>query len=161
MTRADPSDEEQLVVHATELADGIDAALPDWVRRCVRSRCADAGVEVDRVLAAAMDEAAERCRAQVGPEVRGLLLSDLDDQRSTPLALLRRAVRHPTEVLEGAGVPAPERDEFDRRAFPEDRYGLAPASFADLGPRVGELGLVWGAAKAHVHLARRRVEGRR
>ena len=40
-------------------------------------------------------------------------------------------------------------------------YDLSPASFADLAPALKEPGLVWGAAKAHVHLSRRRAEGRR
>jgi hypothetical protein len=40
-------------------------------------------------------------------------------------------------------------------------YDLTPASFADVDPALHEPGLVWGAAKAHVHLARRRREGRR
>ena len=47
------------------------------------------------------------------------------------------------------------------RAFPDDVYDLAPASFADVDPALHEPGLVWGAAKAHVHLARRRRDGRR
>ena len=71
------------------------------------------------------------------------------------------AVRYPTAVLVGAGVPPVERDEFTERRFPEDVYDLAPATFADLDPSLHEPGLTWGAAKAHVHLARRRREGRR
>ncbi len=42
-----------------------------------------------------------------------------------------------------------------------NEVGLAPASFADLHPDLHEPGLVWGAAKAHVVLARRRREGLR
>jgi hypothetical protein len=40
-------------------------------------------------------------------------------------------------------------------------YDLSPAAFADLDPSLREPGLTWGAAKAHVHLARRRREGLR
>ena len=65
------------------------------------------------------------------------------------------------QVLADAGVPPIVRDEFEERAFPDDVYGLAPASFADLDPALREPGLVWGAAKAHVVLARRRAEGLR
>ena len=36
-----------------------------------------------------------------------------------------------------------------------------PATFADLDPDLGSAGIAWGAAKAHVILARRRSEGRR
>jgi hypothetical protein len=53
------------------------------------------------------------------------------------------------------------RDEFSLRNFPDDVYDLTPASFADVDPELHEPGLLWGAAKAHVHLARRRREGRR
>lgn len=161
MTRADEADEARLAEIAGRLADGIEAALPGWVRRCVQARCESAGVALTDELDGATDAAASRCREQVAPAVRALLSADLDEQRSTPLTLLRAAVVHPTEVLERAGVPPVQRDEFEVRSFPADRYALAPASFADLDPDLAELGLVWGAAKAHVHLARRRLEGRR
>jgi hypothetical protein len=154
-------DDEQLARYAAELADGIEAALGPWVERAVRHGCAAAGCTADDDLLAAARAAGERCHAEVAPAVRELLAADIDEQATTPLAVLRGAVRHPTEVLLAAGVPAPRRDEFAQRAFPEDRYGLAPASFADLDPELAEPGLRWGAAKAHVHLSRRRAEGRR
>ncbi|MEO7555966.1 MAG: hypothetical protein ABIV94_05100, partial [Acidimicrobiales bacterium] len=75
--------------------------------------------------------------------------------------LLRRAVRYPTAVLAAAGVPPVVRDAFAERAFPDDDYGLTPATFADVDPALHEPGLAWGAAKAHVHLSRRRTEARR
>lgn len=159
--RADESDEARLVEYATALADGIDRALAGWVERSVLRVCLDAGRPFDPPTRRAAVSAGERCRADVGARVRTLLLTDLDDQRSTPLALLRDAARYPTEVLAEAGVPAVERDEFDVRAHPDDRYALAPASFADVDESLAEPGLVWGAAKAHVHLARRSAEGRR
>ena len=143
---------------SSALADAIDAAIEGWVRRVVIERSSAAGVPVaDDAIAAA----ASRCRAEVSPRVRALLSADLDDQRSTPLALLRRAVVFPTEVLRAAGVPPVPRDDFATRAFPEDVYALSPASFADLDESVHEPGLVWGAAKAHVHLARRAAHDRR
>ena len=43
--------------------------------------------------------------------------------------------------------------------FPDDDYDLSPATFADIDESLHEPGLVWGAAKAHVVLTRRR--GRR
>ena len=85
----------------------------------------------------------------------------MDEQRTGPLAVIRTAVRYPTEVLAAAGVGPVQRDEFAERSFPDDVYDLAPASFADLDPALHEPGLVWGAAKAHVVLARRRAEGKR
>jgi hypothetical protein len=47
-----------------------------------------------------------------------------------------------------------ERDSFVERAFPEDAYGLAPASFGDLTPELQDAGLAWGAAKAFEHKRR-------
>ncbi len=158
MTAATTSSSRQ---YAAQLADLIEASLVDWVRRSVQQRCNDAGVAVDAALERAVVAAGERCRDEVAPAVRALLRTDIDQQSSTPLSLLRGAVRFPTEVLAAAGVAPVERDEFARRAFPSDVYGLAPASFADVDERLAEPGLVWGAAKAHVHLTRRRDEGRR
>ena len=48
--------------------------------------------------------------------------------------------------------PSPATSSL-RRNFPDDVYDLSPATFADVDPALHEPGLVWGAAKAHVHLA--------
>jgi hypothetical protein len=46
-------------------------------------------------------------------------------------------------------VPPVVRDEFDVRAWPDDRYSLVPRTLADLGdPDLGPLHLAWGLAKA-------------
>ena len=105
--------------------------------------------------------AGRRAAVDVGGQVRALLEQDVDEQATGPLAIVRTAVRYPTEVLQAAGVPPTVRDEFAERAFPDDRYGLAPAAFADLDPALHEPGIVWGAAKVHVVLARRKAEGSR
>jgi hypothetical protein len=110
----------------------------------------------DQVKAAAA-EAGRRAQLDVGSQVRALLSTDIDDQTTTPLAILRAAgVRYPTGVLREAGVPPVERDSFVEGAFPDDLYGLAPASFADLDPDLQEAGLAWGAAKALEHRQRHR-----
>ncbi len=75
--------------------------------------------------------------------------------------MLRSLVPYPTAVLRAAGARPVARDEFAARNFPHDAYDLSPATFADVDPACTSPGLVWGAAKAHVHLARRRREGRR
>jgi hypothetical protein len=150
------ADEARLAAYASDLADAVDAALPVWVLRCVTDRCAAAGTALTPAIDRSARNAGTACRDDVGPRVRALLRTDPDDQRSTPLALLRQAVRYPTGVLAGAGVPAVRRDDFAVRSFPDDTYDLTPASFRDLDESLHEPGLVWGAAKAHVHLARRR-----
>jgi hypothetical protein len=140
-------DERRLAEIASELADAIDAALASWVGAAVASRAA--GLESEAVAAG------ERCRVELGAAIRALLSTDIDEQRSTPLQLLRRAVPYATDVLAGAGVAPVRRDEFATQIDPEDHYDLTPAAWSDFGPRVAEAGLVWGAAKAHVHLRRR------
>jgi hypothetical protein len=105
-------------------------------------------------VAAAAAAAGQRARDEVMPRLRTLLAADIDDQRTTPLAIVRDAVRYPTEVLAAAGVAPVQRDDFAVRAFPDDAYNLAPATFADLDPNLAEAGIAWGAAKAFEHKRR-------
>ena len=157
----DDPDEATLASIADALADGVEAAVPAWVERSVTHLVeAHRGV-VDPEVRSAAAAAGRQAAQDVGAEVRALLATDVDEQRANPLALLRAAVRFPTEVLHAAGVPPVVRSAFDERAFPDDVYGLAPATWADIDPALHERGLVWGAAKAHVVLARRRAEGKR
>ncbi len=158
---ANSGDEAMLRTYGDALATGIEGALPGWSVRCVvRLMEAWAGQVPDGVA----EEAATAGRAAatvIGPRVRALLTTDVDHQATGPLALIREAVRWPAAVLAAAGVPGVERDPFAERAFPDDIYDLAPASFADLDPALQDAGIAWGAAKAHVVLARRRAEGLR
>ena len=140
--------------HATALADAIEAAVPGWVERSVTRTAGEYFGHVDPAVRAAATDAGQRARADVAPRVRALLESDIDEQRTTPLSLLRDAVRYPTGVLRDAGVPPVERDEAQARLFPDDVYDLAPATFADVDPSLIDVGLAWGAAKAFVHRQR-------
>ncbi len=144
--------------YASALADGIASALPGWVSECVaRVVLAVTGAGPDAATAAAASAAGVRAGEVVGAEVRTLLAADIDDQVTTPLAIIRSAaVRYPTEVLRQAGMPAAVRDPFAVRAFPADIYDLSPASFADLSPTLVDAGIAWGAAKAFVHKQRHR-----
>ena len=140
--------------YAGELADAVDAALPNWVVRSVsRVMIAWAG-EVPGQVQRAAERAAAQARDETGRSIRELLGQDIDDQRSTPLSLLRSAVAFPTVVLRAAGVPPVERDEFRARAFPDDVYDLTPATFADVDPSLHEAAMAWGAAKAMAHRER-------
>ena len=158
----DPADAAAMAAAAAALADGIDAILAGWVVRMVDERWQQWSGEPPptEVLDAARDSGV-RAQQELSPQVRALLETDVDEQTSNPLAILRRAVDFPTAVLRGAGVPPVERDDDAIRLFPADDYDLTPGSFADLDPSLTEPGLLWGAAKAHVVLARRRREGRR
>lgn len=146
----DPDAERVLAEKADALADAVEAALGPWVVASV------ARVVGDDRLRAEAEAAAGRAVAEVAPQVRALLATDIDEQAATPLSLLRTAVRHPTEVLRRAGVDPVERDAFAERAFPEDVYDLTPATFGDVAPELEGPGLEWGAAKAFVHLQRHR-----
>jgi hypothetical protein len=155
------SDDDVLAAHAAALADALDRAVAGWVVRCVERIVVQWRGDVPDDVRVAAARAGERALADVGPRVRALLARDVDEQRANPLALLRDAVRYPTEVLHGAGVPPVVRDEFAEAQFPDDVYDLTPASFADLDPALHEPGMAWGAAKAFTVLGRRRAEGRR
>lgn len=140
---------------ANALADGIETALPRWVEGSV-ARLIEAwtGQPPDPTVAAAASAAAERAGAEILPRVRTLLALDIDEQRTTPLAIVREAVAYPSAVLRDAGVPAVDRDAFAESSFPDDDYDLTPATFNDLDPSLGELALAWGAAKAWEHKRR-------
>lgn len=153
------ADMEALHRHATALADGIEAALGPWVERCVRTRLEDAGGVFTAEVRARAAAAGLTAVDVTGPRVRALLELDIDAQTTGPLAIVRSAVVFPTDVLRAVGVPPVDRDETARSMFPDDDYDLTPASFAELDPALTETGIVWGAAKAHVHLTRRRSMG--
>ena len=152
----DSQDDAAFAAYGAALADAVDQVLAGWVVRCVVERCTDAGVPVTDAVRDRAATAGEACRAEVVPALRDLLALDLDDQQGTPLGILRDAARFPTEVLSGLGVPHVRRDEFDERADPDDVYALAPAAFADVDESLTGPGIAWGAAKAHVHMARHR-----
>lgn len=155
MPSATPSDgldpDAALAEYGRLLADAIDSALAAWVVSQVR-RVGGEGL----AQPALMDELIARCRHDVMVSLRGLLELDVDDQRSTPLSEVGRAVAPVTEYLSARGVPPAIRDPFDVSRDPFDVYGLTPRTWSDLGPSVAEQGMTWGAAKAFVHLARRR-----
>jgi hypothetical protein len=155
------TDDERLTELANELADGMVAALGPWVERNVmRIATAYAGAP-DAAVTDAARAAGVAATDDLGPRIRVLLATDVDDQRGNPLQVARELTSYATGVLRDAGVPPVVRDTEAERQFPDDDYDLTPASFADLDPRLAEIGIAWGAAKAHVVLRRRRREGRR
>lgn len=160
------TDDQRLAELADELADGMVGALGPWVERNVTrmvsaySGSPDATDVAGNVIDAAR-EAGVAATDELGPRIRMLLATDVDDQRGNPLQIARELTAYATAVLRDAGVPPVVRDTEAERQFPDDDYDLTPASFADLDPALAEVGIAWGAAKAHVVLQRRRREGRR
>ncbi|MEM9133710.1 MAG: hypothetical protein AAF962_17185 [Actinomycetota bacterium] len=135
------------------LADAVDAATGDWITSCVTTRLGRPLAEAERV---AVDRASGTARAEEVVRLRELLALDLEAQWTNPLAILRTLVTYPTAILRDAGAAAVERDDHAMAMAPDDVYDLTPAAFADFGPTVHEAGLIWGAAKAHLHLRRRK-----
>jgi hypothetical protein len=141
--------------YAEALASGIEAALPGWVVRSVERIMRAWAGEVPPDVAGAARDAGRQAQLETGGAIRALLAADIDDQRTTPLTLLRQAVKYPTAVLRQAGVPPVARDQFTQHAFPDDVYDLSPASWSDIDPGLTEPGINWGAAKAFEHKRRR------
>lgn len=139
-------DDVAFAAYGSTLAAAIDEALPAWI----------ATWWTRLGMAAPSDSVVDDVRTAILGPLRALVAADLDDQRSTPLSIIRDAIPILSDALHNAGVAPVVRDEILERLEPDDVYGLSPASFADLGPDVADAGLVWGAAKAHVHLQRRR-----
>ncbi len=145
-------DELALAGYAATLHDAISAAIQPWVVGLIFARAPELVIDAPAT--------AEAVAASALPRLEALLEADIDDQRTTPLQVLRTSIGPITELLTSAGVAPPARDAPAQRIDPDDVYDLGPASFADLGEAVGDAGLTWGAAKAHVHLARRRDAAR-
>lgn len=146
--------------YCQQLLDAVDAAVAPWVNRCVRSVAAAQEITLTPDAERRIGEAADATRAEVRERLTTLLSLDVDQQRGNPLDVLRRAVVHPTALLRALGARPLARDEFAERMFPDDVYGLSPASFADVDESLTEPGIIWGAWKAKTVLDRRRAEGR-
>jgi hypothetical protein len=145
-----PSDEQKLAGYADDLIMGLAQHLPGWVERTVGERLV--GTEVDVAeLDADIDGAVQK--------VTVLLRTDIDEQDNNPLAVVRTLIGPMTRYLAERSAEAVTRDPDSQRLFPDDRFDLTPGSFSDVHPDLHMAGLSWGAAKAHVHLQRRRAEG--
>lgn len=147
-------DEARLNDIAQNLHGAIDGVFDRWITTLILDRVPSGNRKASELAASA----AAAARAAVMPRLELLLRTDIDEQRGSPLALLRGAVLWPNQALTDLGVAPVARDEFSQRLLPQDVHNLAPSNFADIDPELTEPGLTWGAAKAHVHLRRRREE---
>lgn len=144
---------------ATALHRAAVEATPSWVRRSIQRVATAQGLQgIDDELVA---DAAERATAFVDRRMGALLTADIDAQQTTPLSIFRDAVRFPVEVLHAAGATSSHRGDVSRWAFPNDPFDITPGNLSDIGDEVQQAGIVWGAAKAGLHLQRRRQEGLR
>lgn len=148
MTSADP----RFVDITNELADAVVDAVPGWFDAVARRHLGTAGAPERWALDVA--EAATR----IEREIRALADIDIDAQRTTPLTSIRTLAAVATPLLRLEGVAQVTRDPHAVSIHPDDVFDLTPGGFADLGDRVQAAGLAWGAAKAHLHLRRRRKD---
>lgn len=135
---------------AAQLLAVAERVTPEWARSLI-TRSGVSDVDDTRIRNTIDAVTAETLR-----ELRELLAADPENQRSNPLTVFRRATAPITAVLCELGVPPLERDEFEKRSFPDDAYRLSPATWADIHPDLVEPGLEWGAWKAAVIISRHR-----
>lgn len=129
---------------------------PDWLRRITLEAGLRGGVRADQIEHL-LDAVVERATTDLLRRLDDLLSTDVDEQRTTPLTLLRDSVREPTRLLRELGAVPPSSPDADR--FPDDVYRLGPATWSDVDQSLHEPGLTWGAWKAMTVLARRRDDG--
>jgi hypothetical protein len=133
---------------------GVERELPGWVVRQV-ARILDAWGRLEVTARVEAEQAAVVAGRDATPrvvaELRRLFSVDAAEQSATPLQLVRSAYREPTAVLAAAGIPHVERHEFDERTWPDDVYGLVPATLGDLGdPELAPLSDEQGWSRARV-----------
>lgn len=138
---------------------GVEATLPGWIEQRV-AFIANAWDRLDDTTRATLDARASvaglAAASRVANDLRTFFATPVMEQRTTPLEIVRSATRDVTVLLSGVGIPPVERDAFDERAFPDDLYGVTPASLSDLGDEaLGPWQLAWGLAKARVLQAAR------
>jgi hypothetical protein len=132
--------------------------VPVWLRRVAVTAARAGGIDpagVDDQIEAIVRSEAD----QLLSRLRVLLSADVDQQRTNPLSLFRDATSGITAMLSGLGVAPAGRDRFALERFPDDHYGLVPATWSDIDPALQEPGIAWGAWKAMTVLQRRRHGG--
>jgi len=155
------SDDLDIATVATELLAAAVEATPEWVRRCVDHVAREQALLTADLPEAAVADAGVRAQDFVETRLGALLALDIDRQRTTPLSIFRDAVRFPVEALHAMGAAPVHRGDVSRWAFPNDPFGITPGNLSDIGDEVHHAGIVWGAAKAGLHLERRRADGMR
>ena len=156
-----PMDEIDIDQIGDELVVAAVAATPAWVRRSVGNVVTAQQLEIPDNASALVDDAAERAVRYIERHLGALVHTDIDQQATTPLSIFRDAARFPVEVLHPLGATPVHRGDVSRWAFPNDPFAITPENLADVGPEVQTAGITWGAAKAGLHLERRRNEGLR
>jgi hypothetical protein len=151
------SDDVQLDDAPAELLVAARRVVPGWMRRVALAECARGGVDPS-AIGPGLDRTIDAAATAALADLADLLATDVDEQRATPLSLLRSSTRPVEELLAAHGVSAPVTDAGPDRGAGS---GLGPATWSDVDPSLHEPGLTWGAWKAMTVLGRRRDEGLR
>ncbi len=145
---------ELLAAHSMALLDALRINVERWAVNSLVSR---SPATAHKRVQEGADRISAQVRNSVLPDLVALLGADIDHQWTSPLEIVRTLVGPITSELQSLNVPAPHRDASSVALHPDDLYNLAPATFADVHLSLHDLGLAWGAAKAHVHLRRHQV----
>ena len=132
----------------------VSSDLSTWLRmRSTEVAAAWLG-EVSVEASDAIGAAAEAATQRVSAELQVFLAMDPERQGTTPQSILRGCHVEPGQALSAMGIPEVEREEFEVRSLPGDKWSLAPSNLGDVSEGLGPLLLAWGLAKARALRAR-------
>ncbi len=135
---------------AEQLLAAADGVIPLWLERCVRKILLEQQIEsgeADAKISLMVRQASPMVMGELGASVTGV-------RADNPLQVFRRAVVYPTLVLSELGAKEVHRDDFSRQSFPNDIFGLSPATWIDVDESLHDPGLIWGAWTAREALDR-------
>lgn len=118
-----------------------EKAIPAWLEKCVRSVVQQQGLntqDLDAKVATFVKQVTPVITAELNDSVTGV-------RADNPLSVFRRAVAFPTLLLAELGAVAVSRDQFSMESFPNDVYGLSPATWSDIDQSLHDPGIIWGA----------------
>ena len=143
--------------YSARLLETSNEVVPRWVARLLRKHCDDQKIS-DLIVGDLLSSVVARVNKEVDDNLRELLSLDVLEQRSNPLAIFRQATRPISDLLKTAGCAPVVRDEFDERSFPDDIFGLSPATWVDIDEMMVEPGIEWGAWKAATIMMRKKKQ---
>jgi len=141
--------------YSTRLLETSDEVVTKWVERLIQRHCDEqkfSDLQAGELLSSVVWQVSD----EVHSRLENLLSLDVLEQRTNPLAIFRQATRPITELLSNLGCSPVSRDEFNERSFPEDIYGLSPATWIDIDEALVEPGIEWGAWKAATVMMRKK-----
>lgn len=137
--------------YSSALLESTRLVVRPWLRRLCDGVMAEQGLTIGTDP---VNELVESLAEAVEFDLSALLEMDVEHQRRNPLDIFRSAAVEVSGFLVAHGARAVERDEFLRRAFPDDSCGLAPATWSDIDGSLAGPGIEWGAYKAATIMAR-------